>query len=187
MPQVEVVTADAQALIRARLLERTPERTPGLHISDIIADLVVCVPSLAKVLDMEAEARDAMFTLGLGWEDAVLAYVGWGSVQQTVEGIVLSADALDPIEARIHEAKCTWKSMRGFNVLDQWRWMTQVKGYCYGYGCDEASLWALHLNGMYAPPSPVVIEYRLSFSQMELAENWAMLIQHKRTMENRSS
>lgn len=184
MATVINVQHDAQEAIRAHLLKRTPYRTPGIHISDVIGSLVQHVPSLAKSINTDDETRDAMFAAGLGWEDCVVDHVGWGPMSIIKDDITLSIDAFDPTEPRVHEAKFTWKSIRTMVILDQWRWLTQVKGYCFGTQTTEASLWACHVNGEYplGAPSPVVVEYRLSFNRQELQENWYMLLQHRKLM-----
>ena len=183
MSSLAIQEIPAQDLIRAQLAKRTPYRTPGVHISDLITDLVLRVPSLAKSIDSDQETLESMFFMGLVWEDVVGDYTGWKPVPLEREGILLSVDYLDPVNGRIDECKFTWKSLWKFDIRDQWRWMTQVKGYCYGWGVRKARVWCCHINGDYRPPSPRVIAYDLEFTDQELGENWEMLVRHAGLME----
>lgn len=196
MAKLDINEFDGTQLIAGYLEERTPPRSPGIHVSDIIADIVRMVPSLAKTLDMEEETRNNMWALGLIWEDSIQKYTGWPQVQKEVDGIVATCDQLVPVTPKgpcVDECKLTWKTSRGVlegkpyhDIRDSWRWMTQAKSYCHVWNVRVARFWVCHVNGNYAPPQPQLIRYDLEFSDQEIAENWFMMTQHAGVMRQRA-
>lgn len=183
MPGLTVLPFNLGDMVHTYLANRTPTRTPGFHVSTIIQNLVESVPSLAKSLDMDASTRELMWSLGLVWETAIMEHNGWPTPPEIViENIVCNADELDPLTPRIGEIKCTWKSYRNYNILDDFRYMTQAKAYCYAWKVWKCRFWILHLNGNYRPPFPLGFTYDLEFNQQELSDNWLMLQNHMRFM-----
>ena len=168
------------------LSHRTPVRTPGIHVSDIIGDLVRTVPSLAKTLDMEDETKHGMWLLGLAWEDIVRTAIGWEGFEVTCEGIVCNPDIVVPPLLCIDECKLTWKSTRRY-ILDDWRWMTQVKSYCYALNLNIARFWVYHVNGSYAPPQPKILRHEIHFTDDEINANWHMMRTHMALMERKKA
>ena len=79
---------------------------------------------------------------------------------------------------RLEEYKFTWKSSSR-PPEDNWRWVTQMKAYCYVLGLTEANLRVFYANGDYRQNrKPLYQGYRFTFREDELKENWAMLINH---------
>jgi hypothetical protein len=154
-------------------------------VSNIIEDIVRTVPGLGRTLDLDEDERNPMFILGLLWEDAGYTHLGWKQLSVSCEGIVCTADCIDPVAERVEEFKLTWRSLRNWYIEDNFRWLTQVKAYCYAWRLSRAVFHVFHVNGNYQPPQPVVKDYEVEFSQQEIAENWAMLQTHKRYMEER--
>lgn len=187
MASLVIDEVPAQFMVSAWLARLAPDRTPGIHVSDVIADLVRTVPSLAKNLDLEDDVREAMFSLGLGWEGAVGAFTtGIRAPSLVVDGIICSVDYLNPFEGLVEECKFTWKSVK-WDIRDNWRWMTQVKAYCYAWKVDTAKFWVCHCNNDYHPPSPKTYTYTLKFAPIEIEENWFMLSQHASYMREREA
>jgi hypothetical protein len=86
---------------------------------------------------------------------------------------------------RVHELKATYKSTNtvGETVEElrkQWMWMAQIMGYCLAAATNLASLHVLFLCGNYKMPiRPVLRVYDLEFTEQELEENWAMIVEGK--------
>lgn len=169
-------------------------RTPGLHVTDIIAVI------MAK-LDPKKHARNAEFAehdlenwqeMGFLWEDLLsrifAARVYMDGVERfrpgelTCEGIMLSPDglALDDTQragVRLEEYKCTWKSSKDFDLYDRrfLKWLIQIQAYCYATGARVCHLYVLHLNGSYERFIPEVRPWELRFSDREIEDAWMMI------------
>lgn len=118
----------------------------------------------------------------------------------TPEGIAYSPDLLIANgTTRLGEIKATWMSCRNVPISKEQaeaagrpdlanklatfddkfsKWFTQIKAYLYHLKLTEARLIVLFLNGNYKPPSPVPLAWDLAFTQRELDEEWAMLVNH---------
>jgi len=140
--------------------------------------------------DDEAQGRRFMET-GFLWE-TVLAmamaerYDGEcrpGELKE--DGITGSPDGVlpSPVEGLILiEDKCTWTSLRK-PVEERWLWLCQIKAYCHMLGTLVANLRVLYVCGDYKPPFPQYRKYRITFSRLEIQENWEMILRHKNLME----
>lgn len=110
----------------------------------------------------------------------------WVTVPGTPGGIWCSPDNLDPDcqidgDLTVREFKLTWYSQKKECPHDAvyWPWLVQIKGYCYAVKTPYAVLTVMHVNGDYAPPTPMPPDnYGLIFTALELMENWAMLVNH---------
>ena len=167
------------------------ERSPGLHLSDVIREIGQELGMVPK--DGENSGWDLPLAgeVGFLWEDvlgSVLGYrAGTRPGEVVVDGIAGSPDGIEwestgkPILA---EYKATWKSVRNGDPSDNWKWMVQVKGYCYmiskayNLHCNRVRFRVLHINGDYKPPSPKYREWLLTFTKRELQENWDMILNH---------
>lgn len=109
----------------------------------------------------------------------------WKSMQSVrsgeveADGIVCSpdgtgSDPLNEYEKAVHEYKCTWKSSKNHPTED-WRYMTQVKGYCYAENTPCAVMQIMYLMGNYKGSGPVWLPVRIVFSDREIEENWQMI------------
>ena len=173
----------ADKLVESWLKERTPYRTPGIHVSDVIQSLVVNTPGLASVRDdIEGPTLHAMWALGLAWEDIVLSSTPWPAAALTLDGITGSPDALNPVEKRIDECKLTWKSARR-PPKEDWRYTTQIKAYCWMFKVHNGRFFIFYVNGSYSPPMPRPSVFDVTFTHQELWENWNMLTNHRAWME----
>lgn len=176
----------AQLLVHRYLHLTTPTRTPGIHVSDIISDMVRLIPSLAKTLDTEEYTRDAMWMCGLMWEDAGRKVTGHHQIEMVCEGIVCTVDEIDPINAIVGEYKFSWKSTRNFNILDDWRYMTQAKAYAKAWNVRVVIFHLFHVCADYQPPFPDPTDYIIAFTDREVEENWRMLQTHAKFMRERA-
>jgi len=93
-------------------------------------------------------------------------------------------DGFDVRKWQVEEYKCTWMSTK--RTPDQiWRWMAQVKAYCKGIGTHRGEyptvlFRILYLMGDYKNTGPQYRSYLLEFSDLEIEENWDMLVNHAR-------
>lgn len=92
------------------------------------------------------------------------------------EGVVGSPDGLSvsPYGPCIEEYKCTWSSSKK-QPHEEWRYMMQVKAYCYMTGVKTVLFRILYINGDYKPPMPQYKTYLYEFDQEEIDTAWSML------------
>jgi hypothetical protein len=178
------------------------ERTEGLHLSQIILDLLIGLEPGKYAKQTHENVRWMNFLAGLIFErvleEAWLSkefqhrpeLVRPGEIK--LDGILMTPDAYDTVKRRPEEYKCTKKSCRQ-SVLDKkfWPYWVQLKAYAYalktiGYGTNSGALYILHINGNYSrddddPDSGYVIKpWEDEWSDLQLEENWAMIVQHAR-------
>ena len=184
--------------IRSRAGQYT-ERTAGLHVSQIIGDLLVSMDPDTYGKNDANEGKWMNFLAGLVFERALeLAWldkeiednhrpelVRPGEVER--DGILGTPDAFDTRLGRPEEYKCTKKSCRQ-EITDPkfWHYFVQLKAYVYMLGCNSGVLWVLFVNGNYSnddndPESSYVIKgWEMEWTDLELEENWTMLVNHAR-------
>ena len=95
------------------------------------------------------------------------------------DGVIGSPDgaAYDgPVPVAVVETKLRF-SAPFVDVRDQRRYMLQDKAYCYLTGCKEVWMPILHVQS--GPPSAEYRWYRIGFSEVELEENWRLLMNMK--------
>lgn len=115
------------------------------------------------------------------------------------EGVRMTPDGWNPTELALEEYKCTWMSSRPINFgkdhegttpyTDEYgmptdkfiHWFIQIKGYLKWLEADTCLLRVLHINGNYEHPyAPEFLTHRLAFEQIEIDENWRMLMNYAR-------
>ena len=93
----------------------------------------------------------------------------------TVDGIIGSLDgelhSYQGIEA-IVEMKSKHSSPN--DPRENWRYMTQCKAYCHMSGCSTAWMPVLYLPRR-GPPNVELHLYQITYSDVEIADTWAML------------
>lgn len=170
-------------------LPRSADHRP--HLTDIIREIGVklgLIPNYAASgndwdLDMAGD-------LGFMWEE-MLTYVFAERMRDVIrpgevelDGIVGSPDGLgvDPEDTNdliVEEYKLTWKSAKNLPT-ENWYWMTQSKGYCRMCGVNTVIMRIAYINGDYKGSGPIYREARITFSEQELWENWRMLTDYAR-------
>jgi hypothetical protein len=107
-------------------------------------------------------------------------------------GIHASPDAMLTEGWKLKEWKCTWKSQNragGDGDPDRerehlstgiWRWPAQTKGYAYLMDTLQAELWAMFVNGKYAPPVPSGDRFIMDFTPQELSGQWSSIVSFAR-------
>lgn len=187
----------------------SPEMAPrskGLHMSDIYNDLYQDLePNRFKrgtPMDEQRLEMGLMFEEML--EQGLARRLGEqlgerpGEFHITVEGskgpvrIYYTPDLLfwEPdVGIRLGEIKLTWMSSREVprnagvdNFPPKFdKYFTQTKAYCFAIGATHARLYIMFVNGDYRPPTPELLAWDVEFDEIELQENWSMLMNHARS------
>ena len=171
------------------------ERSPGLHLTDIIK-------SLEDELGIGYKGdgfEDRFLTMEMGfwWEDVLER--AWGDRSAVrigevhMDGVAGSPDGVGPDpgfidedgivliepsdEIILEEYKLTWKSAK-MSLDKVWKYVTQVKAYCYMLGYNVAYFRAVYVFGYWNGKGPLYREARMGFSDKELKDNWSMLVNH---------
>jgi len=148
-----------------------PPRSPGLHLTNIIKDML---PDRSTDNELWKEP-------GFIW--VVLLSLAFGQRMPnrpgeiTLDGIAMSPDGMDWDAWVVHEYKCTWKSVRK-EPMDDAYYMMQAMGYCKGLGAKTVVMRMLYLMGDYRGSGPQYKVYEIVFSERELEENWEAILNH---------
>jgi len=168
-----------------------PYRPPGLHLSDIISDMMKRLDP--KRYDKRDKAgtplpmNEVKIGAGISFEQALektfkpAAVAAFRPEPILVDGIWCSPDHVEMDPYCVSEFKCTEYSAKKEFPYDDvyWPWLVQTKGYGKALGTGLAKVWVMYMHGDYAPPTiwePKV--WGLEFSEMEIEENWLMLVNH---------
>lgn len=196
MPKVTPITFDVKSAIlgpadRAAGLGTLAPRSPGLHISDIYGDLDKAQRERemknGEMTDAELQFyRSGGFIWETLWGMAMAECIRKREIVRPgefkIDGVIGSPDnvRLDPW--RIIETKATWKSVRKWDdhVIEKhfWIWGVQMKGYCRMMGTRECEIYVIFMNGDYRGAGPCTRSVAVEYSQLEIDENWGMLIGH---------
>lgn len=171
-------------------------RSPGLHVSQIIRDLMnkVVKPGQrqhdSELSPAELQRMGTYRSLGFAWERALerslIDAFSQGAVirpgEVMLDGVAGSPDLIDMRNFTLEEWKCTWKSSRRIDNLEDefWEWTVQIKAYLKMLGFTQCCLRVFFVNGNYRDSGPQVMCRLLIFTQAEIDENWNMLINHAR-------
>jgi len=170
------------------------DRTLGIHLSDIYSD--IAVSSGMDSFSKEGGVPNLRMEMGFIWERTLEAEFKKRAMQPdpsgpeiirvgeiVVDGIPMSPDGICLDPWKLCEYKLTWMSSNR-DPQDNWRWMTQIKGYLYGVSVffdrltTECDLHVLYVNGDYRNSGPEYWCYELRFSSTEIEETWNMLYNH---------
>lgn len=173
------------------------------HLSDILKPLLVSVDS--KRFSGEEGIRQETVALGFMWEEIlanglskVASRANPGLLQQEVEAefvvrvrgkkrvqvVLCTPDGFDARENVVEEYKATWMSS-AHPITDHrfWHWMVQVKCYMRVLGAEGARLYVYFVNGDYKKNRlGVMKQWDLTFSPMEIEENWRMVGRYLQSM-----
>lgn len=163
-------------------------RSDGLHLSQIYNDIEA---TLAPREEMEESQLSNYRAGGFLWErlfsSAMADSIRGGDIVRpgefAVDGIAGSPDNLRIDPWRVIETKCTWRSVQKFDDHMEkfmWTWLVQMKGYCRMVGALQAELYCFFINGDYRGSGPLPRGLLLSWSQLEIDENWRMITGHAR-------
>ena len=172
-------------------------RSPGLHLTDIIRDLMV-----VSGMDQgnQSWSRQPTMNTGFVWEEVLFSkweeilspafakllgracsWYNTGELQ--FDGIYMTPDGIDVAGTpwTLQEAKCTWKSTKK-PPTENWRYMVQAKAYCTALGIDRVMFHILYLMGDYKGSGPQYHPWLITFTPEELHENFEMLKNHMEYM-----
>lgn len=195
--QIELV--DDPELIERLGHSEGPRTRDVLHLSDIYKDLMCGLQpkrfDKSKPFDMRKVETGLLFEnmLEVGLRQKFTTMRPGEIVSP--EGIWMSPDGFNPTDVCGEEYKCTWTSSRiregttpytdeyGLPSNKFLHWFIQMKGYAKHLDTDTFLLRALHINGDYerikgVGYQPQFLTHRIRFSEMEIEDNWRMLINH---------
>jgi hypothetical protein len=158
-------------------------RAEGCHLTDITRYVMDTIDPITTKFDNPQLTME----MGFIWEDLLSLVLGnrlgkrISDVQRN--GIYLNPDGLgaDPLirhSLAVEEYKCTWRSVNRLPT-ENIRWMMQVKAYCHALGIPVAVMHNLHVNGNYKGSGPLPVSYRIEFTNQELKDNWAVILDNK--------
>jgi hypothetical protein len=164
-------------------------RSPGLHLSQIIADLNE-VRGGPKYSEMNPRTRQLYFATGFIWErlvkqifqDTALKVFEHRLVRPGefyLDGIAMSPDALDTEDWAIEEYKATFgSSIYPIDDSRYWTWLVQMKCYCKAVGSRSARLRVWFVGGDWKGSGPQVKGWLFHFDDRENEETWQMVLNH---------
>lgn len=163
-----------------------PRDNSQVHVSDLInkAAKVVGLPSYSDA-EPTAAQRNIM-ALGRLWEAMVRPMIQDLAIKEglefeaqrtcEVDRVVGSLDGVLRGTEGLHavvETKSRWAESG--DPTENWRWMAQVKAYCFMVVCTRVWMPVLYLPRR-GPPNAEFVLHKLEFAPHELAENWQMLM-----------
>jgi len=166
----------------ADFLDPPAPRSSKPHVSDLIHKAMMDKSNID-------ERVEGIMALGRIWEwvvrpdvervlrEAGLIYVRMGPME--CDGVIGSLDgaAYDgPTPVAVIETKLRFSRMFE-DIRDYRRYMLQTKAYCHILKCSEAWMPILHVGN--SPPMAEYWWYKLKFTEVEVEENWRMLINLK--------
>lgn len=170
------------------LLEASPVRTPGLHLSQIIRSICASLePNKYQDGPVNPLYTDPGFTFERVLETA------WSSRQAGEivrpgefehDGILCSPDYIDFADATcpvLVESKMTEMSMVDCPTAPKFRkWLWQIAAYCKVLNLHRARLHVLWLKGDYKAVRRAYEVFQIDWEQKELDHTWALLMNHAR-------
>ena len=167
-----------------------PVRTKGVHLTDVIRDLMETAQMMKTASGSTWVQSDLELAgeIGFMWEEvlseALKERLPCRIGEMGLDGITMSPDGVEMEEDEpiLSEYKVVWASSRR-SPVDNFKWMCQVKGYCKALGMTKVRMYILYINGDWKPPKPQYKRFLVTFTQLELDETWEMLLAHARGKE----
>lgn len=175
-----------------------PERASGVHLSGVLRYVAVTSGLLKEVGEIDEEAMPLRMALGLAWEEfAVSLYpeIEWQPGEMITDGIAMNCDGHSCCEKYpvrpagtltteaslcLEEFKLTWKKAKSAEELlkEQWYWMQQGRGYCWGYDARLVRWHVCFVNGDYRGSGPVYRRYLIQFSDADVESTRKMVMKY---------
>lgn len=194
---VHTETAMAPRLIANDIRELLPmKRSPGEHVSEIINRLCVALGKWEESVEGQGPPQ-IQLEVGNCMEDAIAdalaarharddpgRYIHGLEVEK--DGISGNIDLLDTRDFVVEEVKLTKRSIRHDIESEKfWHNWVQVKSYCHMIGSHTGRLHVVFVNGNYKYDDSAESgwQYRVwedTWTNRELADNWRMLVGHKK-------
>lgn len=171
------------------LLEASPVRTPGLHLSQIIRSICASLePNKYKAGPVDPNYTDPGFTfervLETAWASRQTAGAIFRPGEFTEDGIIMSPDYVDltdPDDGILVESKMTEMSMVGCPLDPKFRkWLWQMGAYARALQLRKTRLHVLWLRGNYKEIRRAYQVFLIEWTQEELDHTWALLVNHAR-------
>lgn len=118
---------------------------------------------------------------------------GHRAIYATPDGIWINADgdvlaeykstwksetsAVTPSENENLDEATDWVEDRTME-FGQWRWVMQVKCYCFLLGTVVCIFRVMFVNGAYSPPRPSTWEFKIEFDSDEIMSAWHGVVRH---------
>lgn len=166
-----------------------PVRSEGVHLTDIIKDIMI-ESHIQKTMSGSVWKEDQLHLageVGFMWEEilssALKNRLPCRIGELELDGILLSPDGIEVDEVDgepiLSEYKSVWSSSKR-EPIDNWKWMAQTKGYCKALGLTKVRMYILYLMGDYKGGGPQYRKCTIEFTELEIEENWEMLVNHAR-------
>jgi hypothetical protein len=182
-----IVTLCPDQTIRELVFEASPERTPGLHLSDILTPMArdIAPKRYDESKPMDWNRVETGFAFERVLEMAFMARRAeiFRPGEVVKDGIIMSPDGIDPDGWVLEEFKATWMSDFDAPTHPKFvKWFWQIKSYALALETTRARLRGLFINGNYREGfSPVYHVWDLQFTERELEENWQMILNNARS------
>ncbi len=191
---MDVLLLDSEVLQEPIAADEDHVRTPGVHVTDIIAKIMEKVDPETYGSPIPEKHKNAYREAGFTWEELLSKHFAHRQRrrrepefirpgEQSMDGIVGTPDwiGLDSFHiqgAFLLESKFTWKSLKGFDLDGKkfLAWQLQMKAYCHMLGLRWAVLDVLFVCGDYSDMKPVRQVRQVHFNDRELKDNWTSLL-----------
>jgi hypothetical protein len=168
------------------LLDASPVRTPGLHLSQIIRSILQSIePKKYTDGPVDPLYTDPGFTfervLETAWASRRADLFRPGEFER--DGVLCSPDYLDLAgpEPVLIESKMTEMSMIGCPTEPKFRkWLWQIAAYCHVLELKKARLHVLWMRGDYKKVRRAYEVFEITWEQSELEATWLLLTNHAR-------
>jgi len=202
----ELTTKELSLPQAADLLDPpAPRDESKWHVSTLVGEAAKAAKSKWAYHDDGVFEENGIMALGRMWEFCVrpmveenaaergvsfyegkrLAPIALDDTIGTVDGLLLPKGFLGPNAPILAVVEIKSRHARPADPRDHWRWMTQSKAYCYMTRCS--SLWMPVVYILHSPPDAKLLLHQIVFEDWELEENWAMLMNVKRSLEVREN
>jgi hypothetical protein len=182
-------------------LQGDEDRSPGLHVSEVIRSIALKTGKLDKKYGGDVEelgeqerfppgdASTLRVMMGLAWEKwlgSAYPFIDFHAGELRRDGLIATPDGMSETVAlgvgyvALHEFKVTWKSSRR-GIESAWMWLTQCKCYCKMMGVRICLLHVYWVNGDYTYQGPQFTVHHIVFDQWEIDACWEMVMQEART------
>lgn len=158
-------------------------RATGIHLSGILRYLVRESGLIRYQDQLDEEDLPLRMALGIAWEEfAASLYhdVLWQPGEVCESDIYMNCDGLSQVPGgiRVEEFKLSWRKSKTAEELlsEEWYWLQQIRGYCWGYNAREVRLHACWINGDYRGSGPLYNRYTLRFKDSEVDTTRSMLL-----------
>lgn len=188
------------------LTPKTGNRSPGIHVSDVIRDIsntVIKVGQREKYDDLSPAEKQRLGNYAAGgwaWEQIIrrgLLDAGLRAGDDPerfqrpgeckLDNLYGTPDWFDTRDWENVEFKATWRSSTRPLDPDFWEWTAQFKAYCKFMACQSTLCHVFWVNGDYRESGPQYEPIRFEFSKLEIDDNWSMIVNHANEMRRGQS